>query len=120
MNYCETSKRRLNTISNSIRQTASFNPSLAARTLLRRNDIIATYNNKNKTLLVHECTEVNVTKIYHNYEVDGRCFTLLPARVNNLLLCIKSGQEELVQEGFEIPCNRTGSKVDLQKLTTEK
>jgi len=115
---CERRKKRYKTIYNSIKQTALFNPTLAVRMLLRRNNVTATY--QNGVFSVQECIHANVSHIFHNYTVNNRCYANLPVLVNEALLFLKPGQSELLYNSTEIPCKNIGEHRDRRLTPNEQ
>jgi len=67
---------------------------------------------------VQECTQANITEIYHNYSINKRCFADLPVLVNNTLLFLKPEEDELFRNSTEIPCKNIANDNN-QKLSPD-
>ncbi|KAH7719740.1 hypothetical protein AAVH_12775 [Aphelenchoides avenae] len=92
-----------------INAIASHDPTTGMRLYLQREDVIAKH--VGEVLSVSSCAPVTVDEIYWNQTVNGRCYELIPVRVHNVTLFIRSGSRDLLPRSRTIPCSQRNLNV---------
>ncbi|KIH62676.1 integrase core domain protein [Ancylostoma duodenale] len=85
-----------------LRVLSTVDPTWAARLLLGRTDIAATYTAGQ--LQVTKCRPVTPTHVYTNHSVNGTCYTLTPIQLGDELWFIIPGTQDLTQVSSTTSC----------------
>src|SRR3569832_1454887 len=83
-------------------QLTHLDPTLGARAILGRTDIIADFTGD--ALSVWNCTHVNSTRIYYDYSVHKTCYKFLPVLINTTLYFVAPGTNDLLTHSPTVPC----------------
>jgi len=97
---CNNAQRFLDTVW----QFLQYDPTFGARLFLRTNDIIADF--AGDALIVHKCHNVTASKIFKDFQIDGKCYKFLPVLVDNKVYFVPPGTKDLVLSSPIVDCNQ--------------
>ncbi|KIH60390.1 integrase core domain protein [Ancylostoma duodenale] len=85
-----------------LRTLSTVDPTWAARLLLGRNDVAASY--VSGELQITKCRQVTPTHVYNNHTVNGTCYTLMPLLLEDELWFVVPGTKDLTQTSSTTSC----------------
>ena len=91
-----------NELLQNIKWKSLFDPTAAARQLLRRDDIKA--KNVGDTLLIYPCQQVFPTEIFYDHKVDNKCYEFLPIKIGRMLMFVSPHSADVTPVANEIEC----------------
>uniref|UniRef100_A0A915CEW7 Uncharacterized protein n=1 Tax=Parascaris univalens TaxID=6257 RepID=A0A915CEW7_PARUN len=94
----------------------SKDPTNAARVLLGRMDIAA--ENIGDLLKVFPCKKLEVSEVFANHEIQGRCYGDLPVRYKDKILFVCPRSREIKAVSEKLSCREIRTKQD-REITEE-